>query len=253
MMGVSVMSKLALLVWVLAQAWIYGAALILLTLMTLLAGGAQGLGSVFEFLVDNWILQALLGAWIAFTFQEMSARAARESRTMEASYLRKTEAAKALHSLIQKRIYATRRYSATIVSEPSAMQAERASYQVAVAEWNSEAQTHQVAIILEYGYSQGLVLDHEFFPAFAEVDRLLRGQRQRVQDDKPASPEIRATVDRILRMLSGLALDLNRKLLGEAIAARDILNGKVAVKHENSQYLSHLQILKAIMKPTVEG
>lgn len=213
-----------------------------------LAFGYEQILSVLSFLVENWILQAILGGWIAHNFQTANARSERQLANLEAAYQRKTEAAKGIHTLIQRRIYSTRRYLATIISEPNAIEAERAAYREVVSDWNSTAPTHQMAIIVEFGYFQGVDLDHNVFPVFADIDRRLRAARLAVEAGHEVNLISLGTVDRQLRSLGIYANDLNKELVRRATIDRAFLDNGAPITQENYRYLSHFELIKALIK-----
>lgn len=205
-------------------------------------------GSFVGFLLQNWVPQTLLAAWVAFQLQEMSASNSRRRDRLQSAYDRKVDATKRLYALIEKRIYASRRYLATIEQEPTKISAERDEYRAVVAEWNSTVKLSQVDILLDFDGYVGLTLDRVYYPFFAQIDALLRTQRLAVERGEAHSSKISARIASLLRELNREGLDLTREMLKQARRDRNIMDEKVPISEANLEHLSYRRLFKALLQ-----
>lgn len=219
--------------------------------IAILVFGYQAVSSTLSFLAQTWIIQTFIAAWVAFQLQETSLANGRKRERLQAAYQRKVEASKALYGLIEKRIYASRRYLGVIESEEDRIAEERERYRTAVSEWNEQAQLHQVALLLEFDSYFGLLVDHDYNPSFLTVEMLLRKQRLRVEQGQIASPEISKSVRSTLDGLNRLALDVFREALKEAQKDRNIMDEKVEITEANIDHISYSRLFKSLFQPGV--
>jgi len=130
------------------------------TILAIAVFGYQAVSSTLSFLAATWVIQTLIAAWVAFQLQEIGLANSRKRDSLQAAYERKIEATKSLYALIERRIYASRRYLDVIESEPDRISAERNHYRDVVAEWNERVRLSQVSILLEFSGEVGLTLDN---------------------------------------------------------------------------------------------
>jgi hypothetical protein len=208
--------------------------------------GFSTLASFCTWLLSTWMLQTILAAWVALTFQKADATAQRKLDSLNKSYKRKIESTKAAIQLIDQRIYASRRYLTVIESEPSLIDIERESYIQSVASWNSEIKTHQISILVDFEPYYGLELDHVYFPAFQQIDSLLRSQRILVQSggdfSRPSSAKIRSELSK----LSLASLEMMRRMMKVAKADRDAFDRKATLEEKNLDSITYGQLLSAL-------
>ena len=206
--------------------------------------------TLVTFLLENWIIQAAFAAWVAFQLQEIGLANGRKRDRLEAAYQRKVEAAKALYSLIEKRIFASRRYLAVIEGEHDRISEERARYRAAVTDWNEQAQLHQVTLLLEFDSYFGLLVDHDYNPIFVRIDGMLRKQRLLAETEgslnKLRSKEIREALDQLNR----LSLNVFREMLKDARKDRNIVDEKVDISEENIDHISYSRLFKSLLQPS---
>lgn len=220
-------------------------------LIAILVFGYQAVSSTLSFLAQTWVLQTFVAAWVAFQLQETSLANSRKRDRLQAAYQRKVEASKALYGLIEKRIYASRRYLGVIESEPDKIADERERYRTAVSEWNEQAQLHQVTLLLEFDSYFGLLVDKQYNPSFVAVEALLRRQRLLVEGGKVPSAVLSREVRTTLDYLNRLALDVFRKAMKKARKERNIVDEKVSISEGNIEHLSYGRLLKSLVQPGV--
>jgi hypothetical protein len=211
--------------------------------------GLGGIARLFSFLAETWIIQTFFAAWVAFRLQESSHVNQRRLERLQTTFDRKVEATKSLHSLIERRIYASRRYLDVLTYEPSLVAKEREDYRSAVKEWNESAKVHQTVILIEFAGYYGLQLDNVFFPAFSKIDSQLAILRRSVEAGRNADPTTSRQVRATLNTLGKHALDLVRDMLRETKNDRDILDDRLPVTAENAPRLSYGRLIKALVQP----
>jgi len=244
------MGSLLTLVAVSFKAFLLGLVLLIVAAGWIVVFGYQSVAQLLQFLIQNWVLQTILGAWVAFRFQELASANSRQNQSVAESYARKTEAVKVLLSLIQTRLYASRRYLAVIEAEPTEIASEREHYRAVVAEWNERAKVVQITILMEFPGYFGLDLDHTFFPLFAEIDALLRRQRIHVQGSKKATKATSVKINTLLHAIDRRSIDLSRDLIRVSKRDRDILDETMDIKLANFEHISYPRLLKAIFQPS---
>lgn len=245
------MDTLAAIIWLLAKATAFAFAMIAAVIVIATGFGFTAILEFLRFLIENWIVQTLIGAWVVFKAQQAAAAHSRSMARLEGAYSRKIEAISSLYGLVERRLYATRRYLATIENDPSMIDQERLQYREVVQEWNVSAKMHQINVLLDYDSYFGLLLDQEFFPSFAKMDMSLRHQRIRVQNGNKPDAIISSNISSELKRLSVLALKITREMRRIADADRMILDGKAEIRLENSGLITYPQLLKALFVPRV--
>lgn len=240
------------IIWLLLKATAFAFAMIAVVLWLGIAFGVANVANLITFLVENWIIQTLIGAWVVLKTQQAIAASNRSMARLESAYVRKTDAINNLYGLIERRIYATRRYLATIDLDPAHIDIERQLYKAAVSEWNEQAKLHQINLLLEYDAYFGLLLDHRFFPTFSKIDRLLRAQRVTVQGGGKVDKNINRSITKEINELSHLALEITREMKKIADKDRKILDGDIEIRLENADLVSYSQVLKALFVPRVQ-
>lgn len=245
------MNTLIAITWLLVKATAFALALIAIILFFALVSGLSTATDILKFLIENWIVQTLIGAWVIFKAQQAVAASDRGMARLESAYSRKIDAITGLYSLIERRLYTTRRYLATIENDPELISEEREKYRQVVTAWNESAKIHQINLLLDYDPYFGLLLDQVFFPTFADLDRLLRRQRLAVQSGRLADAHASDQIERDVNSLSRLALQVTREMRKIADKDRKVLDGTVAISPENAHLVSYTQIFKALFVPCV--
>lgn len=246
-MSVSVMFAWAVTVAIAAAIWI---AMICGLTLEALWGAVVVVWNGVAFLLQTWVPQTLLAAWAAFQLQEISLENGRKRESLQSAYERKVEATKLLYSLIEKRVYATRRYLDVIETESTSINEEREKYVGVVTEWNETVKIAQVTILLEFRGDIGLSLDNYFFPKFLAIDGLLRKQRIRVQGGSPTSADTSAEIRAMLHDLNQRGINLIRDMLARALRDRNIVDEVIKISEENIEHLSLRRLLKALVEPS---
>lgn len=230
--------------------WTFAAFAVASTVAVLVIG-YQAVSSVLSFLAQTWIIQTFVVAWVAFHLQEISLANTRKRDRLQAAYERKVEAAKALYSLIGRRIYASRRYLEVLEEEHDKISEERQKYRDTVTEWNEQAQLHQVTILLEFDSYFGLLVDHKYNPSFRKTDSLLRRNRLTIEAGNPSNKTLSREIVHELDDLNRVSLDVFREMLKEARKDRNIMDEKVAISEENIDQISYGRLFKALLQPGV--
>ena len=202
--------------------------------------------AVLDFLVANWIVQTIFAGWIALAYQRASSEASRRNEILEATYHRQMNAANDLYSLVDRRIYASREYLATILTEPKRIDAVREEYRGAVRDWNEGAPKAQTTLLMELPSSYGMRVDHVFNPGFLELDGLLRRQRLLIQADRAASTILTSRIRRILSEVHQTRIDDMRDITRIAKYQRLSWDNEYSTKRDRVEHLSTWQLAKAV-------
>lgn len=233
--------------FLLSQALGLGLLLALGTVLTVLFVGFDAFSNFVVWLLSTWILQTILGAWVALTFQKADATAERKLDSLNKGYERKVEATKAVLRLVDQRIYASRRYLDVLESEKSMIDVERQSYREAVALWNSELKTYQISILVDFDSYYGLEFDHFYSPKFQGIDASLRSQRILVQSGQKFSAKTSQKIRDELGELNRSSLEMMRMMLRVAKRDRDALDRKSELRSENLSTISYGQLVSALL------
>lgn len=221
-------------------------------ILILISVAFAGVGLVIVFLFENWVFQAVFGAWVVFALQQMHQKSTDKAGLFQKRYDQKLAAIQTFFGLVDKRIYASRAYLASLRALPpdNEWTAERERYRDVVREWNEKAPGVVVTMLTLLPARLCFQVERETFLPFSLMDAHL-GRIRRLRTAGTIDPNVIASVHNIL---SELVSDSNVSLaefLNLAKEEQKLIDRKPRISEENLPLLSLGYLVSSLFKAPV--
>ena len=204
------------------------------------------------FLFENWVFQAAFGAWVVFALQQVHQKSVQQSDLFQKRYEQKLVAIQSFFGLVDKRIYASRAYLATLRApqQDESWVAERERYRDAVREWNEKAPGVLVTMLTLLPARMCYQLERDTFLPFAHSDQLLGTIRRARLNGTESQNTIFGTRDILAELVENSNISL-AEFLNLAKEERKFLNQEPAISERNLPNLSLGYLVASLFKPSI--
>lgn len=211
------------------------------------------LTSAVAFLFENWIFQAAFGAWVVFALQQIHQKSVQRTDLFQKRYEQKLSAIQSFFGLVDKRIYASRAYLATLrVPQPDeSWVTERERYREAVREWNERAPSVLVTMLTLLPARMCYQIERDTFLPFSQVDQMLASIRRARSSNSPSRDAVFSTQDILADLVTNSNVSL-ASFLNLAKKERKLIDQEPSISEENLPNLSFGYLVASLFKTTID-